>query len=644
MLFSSLASLQKVMEIAFCICLKRAFVVQVLEQLPDGLAVAVLSASPADLRSQLLVLPESLYPLAMDAAFPSIRQQHSLTLDFLPLTGRDTIMAAAVLHAATMVSSALKRVKLGSIPVQNSEHLLQLIPAACSAALDVRLEYGHESEVQVPKLHHIEQLGAGLAPNTVLTRLELSFHGQPYHGFHLEGLTDSLTGLHSLTLERGWHRAVQVPIPVPRSIGNLPHLTYLNLRHGFNLSNLPQILPKLAGLQELHVYCDKQQPLLPLAILTALQTLEVQMYDHHQIQQFLSFDVLTTLRSLELRGVGKVQQLPSLAALTALQTLRVRNFYDIQYLPRMATLTALQTLELWHLLLLQELPSLVSQTALETFILHSCKRLLHMPSLDALAALQTLDLNRCAGLQQLPPLSNLTALQTLSLTGCKQLQQLPSLGTLTALQTLRLHDCGHLQQLPSLASLTSLKSLDVQYCRQLQQLPPLKTLAALETLSFSSCGQILSCPPLGTQTALTSLSLSCEQLQHLPSLATLTALQTLFLDGCAQLKQLPPLATLTALQSLHLDNCRQLQQLPPLATLTLLQTLWLRSCVQLQTLPPLEALSMLQRLNLHGCENLQRGCLRLPCLRLPTESFEFYGVSAERLQDLQAEHVAEPTA
>jgi hypothetical protein len=195
---------------------------QVLEHLPDGLAIAVSSASKAELRHQLSVLPESLYPLAIDAALPSIWQDHSLTLDFSPLTGGDPIMDAAVLHAATTATSALKRVKLSSIPVQNSDRLLQLVPAACTSAIDVSLEYGHFSEVKAPEVQHFEQLGEALSHNTALTRLQLTISGQAQQGFHFEGLTDSLTGLQSLRLEMGWHHNVTMPIPVPRAIGNLP--------------------------------------------------------------------------------------------------------------------------------------------------------------------------------------------------------------------------------------------------------------------------------------------------------------------------------------------------------------------------------------------------------------------------------------
>jgi hypothetical protein len=68
-------------------------------ELPEGLAIAVLAASPADLEHHLSILPESLHLLAIEAAYPSIRHLPSLTLEFNSL--RDPTTAYAVLHAAT---------------------------------------------------------------------------------------------------------------------------------------------------------------------------------------------------------------------------------------------------------------------------------------------------------------------------------------------------------------------------------------------------------------------------------------------------------------------------------------------------------------------------------------------------------------
>jgi hypothetical protein len=51
---------------------KMFFVLKVLQKLPEGLAISVLAAAPAPLGKQLSILPKSLHPLAVEAAFPSI--------------------------------------------------------------------------------------------------------------------------------------------------------------------------------------------------------------------------------------------------------------------------------------------------------------------------------------------------------------------------------------------------------------------------------------------------------------------------------------------------------------------------------------------------------------------------------------------
>jgi hypothetical protein len=74
------------------------YVLKVLHQLPEGLAIAVLISSRADLEHHLSILPSSLHPLAVEAAFPSIRRDHSLTLDFATLKGPMTAYAVLPLQ------------------------------------------------------------------------------------------------------------------------------------------------------------------------------------------------------------------------------------------------------------------------------------------------------------------------------------------------------------------------------------------------------------------------------------------------------------------------------------------------------------------------------------------------------------------
>jgi hypothetical protein len=83
-------------------------VLKVLEKLPEGLAIAVLAASPADLERHLSILPATLHPLAIEAAFPSIKRDRSLTL-FFPPSNTVSSTTYAVMQAATTGANALHK-------------------------------------------------------------------------------------------------------------------------------------------------------------------------------------------------------------------------------------------------------------------------------------------------------------------------------------------------------------------------------------------------------------------------------------------------------------------------------------------------------------------------------------------------------
>jgi hypothetical protein len=90
---------------------------QVLERLPKGIAIAVLEASRTDLHHHLSILPASLHHLAINAAFSSIQALRSLTFDFDSTAGENFSTAFAVLHAATAAVPAVQTFKLQHIPV-----------------------------------------------------------------------------------------------------------------------------------------------------------------------------------------------------------------------------------------------------------------------------------------------------------------------------------------------------------------------------------------------------------------------------------------------------------------------------------------------------------------------------------------------
>jgi hypothetical protein len=150
-------------------------VLKVLQQLPEGLAIKVLAASPARLQHHLSILHPSLHCLSVEAAFPSIRRHYSLTLD---LSKEDLTTAFAVLHAATAGTigfCALRKLKLFGIPEDCNACLQQVISAACKSASDVRLHFSRTEPQLLPPCPRFPKLEDSLAQNSGLTSLQLFF-------------------------------------------------------------------------------------------------------------------------------------------------------------------------------------------------------------------------------------------------------------------------------------------------------------------------------------------------------------------------------------------------------------------------------------------------------------------------------------
>jgi hypothetical protein len=313
-------------------------VLKVLQQLPEGLVIAVLAASPADLEHHISILPADLHPLAVEAAFPSIRQDRSLTLDLY--SSSDTISSAtyAVMQAATMAARTLQKLHLSSIPVVNNDPLLQMIAAVCKSASDVNLSFGrHYWDHYGHQWHSFAQVGEALSANSALISLQLTFFCvKPCEVFNIDCLLGALTGsLQSLSLEfNAQPSAWKVDLlPVPSRIVNMPSLTYLCLGHGFDDWSLSHVIPHITQLQDLH-----------------------------------------------LKYVSKLQFLPRLATLTALKTLVLSEFCELLKVPPLATLTALQTLQLYRCMSLEEMQPLVTLTALQTLTLSGLKGVKTIPS------------------------------------------------------------------------------------------------------------------------------------------------------------------------------------------------------------------------------------------------------------------------
>jgi hypothetical protein len=161
----------------WCIALYQSIlhVLQLLQTLSENLAIAVLAAAPADLKHKLVILPASLHPLAIEAALPSIRPDHCITLDFNSPHGSDHNTAYALLNAASTGKHALRKLDLQNIPVPTHESLLQLIAAACKSAGDVSLSFGYDDlqhEIERPPFTELQE---ALSHNSALTSLQLKF-------------------------------------------------------------------------------------------------------------------------------------------------------------------------------------------------------------------------------------------------------------------------------------------------------------------------------------------------------------------------------------------------------------------------------------------------------------------------------------
>jgi hypothetical protein len=158
---------------------------QVLQELPEGLAMSVLAAAPIDLEHQLAMLPASLHPLAVKAAFFSNVTHHSITLNFNSHFRGSVSSATAceVLSFATSADTAFQKLVLKNIPVLSNGPLFQMISAACLSASDVSLGFGCNQVQHSPEWQPVAQLGEVLSHNTSLTSLQLIFCDDPDHGF-----------------------------------------------------------------------------------------------------------------------------------------------------------------------------------------------------------------------------------------------------------------------------------------------------------------------------------------------------------------------------------------------------------------------------------------------------------------------------
>ncbi|XP_019161423.1 PREDICTED: putative disease resistance RPP13-like protein 1, partial [Ipomoea nil] len=237
---------------------------------------------------------------------------------------------------------------------------------------------------------------------------------------------------------------------LPKEIGNLIHLRYIDLRSS-KIGGLPDAICSLDNLQTLNLAGCKCLSRLPKRI-----------------------GYLHQLRLIDLSW-SNVEELPdSICTLDNLKTLNLAGCQCLSRLPQqIGNLHHLREIDI-SLSKVEDLPdSICSLDNLQTLDLSGCKCLSRLPEgIENLHQLRSIDLSR-SKVEELPDsICSLDSLEILNLVGCECLSRLPEeIGNLHHLSEI---DCSwsKLEELPdSICFLDNLQTLDLRGCKCLSRLP-----------------------------------------------------------------------------------------------------------------------------------------------------------------------------
>ncbi|XP_048135904.1 putative disease resistance protein RGA4 [Rhodamnia argentea] len=400
---------------------------------------------------------------------------------------------------------------------------------------------------------------------------------------------------------------------LPRSIGKLKHLTYLDLSHNDELKRLPNAITRLQNLQTLILYSCGSLEELPRDIRK-----------------------LASLRNLDIDGCRKLSYVPwELGQLSSLHRLTRFILPKDKALAKnycgLGELNGLNNIR--GSLLIENLGSVTDAT-----VESRAANLVEKRSLESLALewgnfdaddaiIKDRDEALLDGLQ--PP-SNLKKLVIIGYKGerfSRWMLNNSLVSSLPNLVELRLSECTRCRRLPQLGQLPRLQTLGIYKMSELECIESecLKGLTTLKKLSIKDCPRLTSLSSLGMRHLSNLVDLDiwdCEELD----LSKEESGNIIILDGgllhslrSVEMYSLPKLESLpqwllqaSNLERLRIWDCDNLKELPEqMEALQSLQLLQIRWCPSLTSLPEgIRRLASLTHLDIVGCPVLRERCKR----------------------------------